>query len=117
MSEFKLMSMEEIEKEAYKYGCEVIVAMPNQLQFDLDSQESKERFEHFYHIKLGTHYGCLPNREEWASKSGNSHVVLTLPIELGVEERIALQAMGGSDYGREFASLACHWLGSTHPIL
>jgi hypothetical protein len=118
MSEFKVMSLEDIQKQAERHNCEVLIARANELQFDLDSPEAIERFEAFYGLKLSSRFsGTLLPREEWASKSGNRHVVVTLPMDFDVPERIAMQTAGGSDFGREFAALCCHWDGSPHPVL
>ena len=116
MSGFTVMPMEEITAIAVSKNCTVEVALPTQLQLDLDSPEAYDRWQAFYHAKLANRFPGI-TIEEWESLGGNKHVVATLPEELSVPERIALQSQGGSDYGREFAALACHWDGSPHPIL
>jgi hypothetical protein len=115
MSQFSVMTMADIELVAVGYHCEVVVAKANQLQFDLDSDEAYEKFQNYY-IRLQKRFKEL-SVEEWKSKNGNRHVVVTLPEYSSVPERIAMQAQGGSDNGREFAALCCHWDGSPHPIL
>ncbi len=117
MSGFSVMAMDAIEAAAAKVGCLVVVAKDNELQFDLDSDAAYETFQHFYHVKLANRFAAGLSVEEWTSKSGNRHVVVTLPSAYSVTERIALQSQGGSDAGREFAALACHWDGSPHPVL
>jgi hypothetical protein len=117
MSEFSVMTMEAIEAAAAKVLCSVVVAKANELQFDLDSDTAYESFQHFYHIKLASRFKYGLSVDEWPSKSGKRHVVVTLPQAFSVPERIAMQSQGGSDTGREFAALACHWDGSKHPIL
>src|ERR1700761_4278042 len=120
MSEFKFETLDIIEKEAASYHCEVVVAKDNELQFDLDNDQAIEKCDKFYKslqsrfVKKGFVF-----REKWRSKNGNSHWVIKLPygVSLSVPERIALQLAGGSDPGREFAALCCHWDGSPHPIL
>jgi hypothetical protein len=117
MSAFGSMSLMTIEKEAASYHCEVIIAADNELQFDLDTVSAEKQFAEFYMKKLFNRYGDKLPRETWMSKNGNTHWVITLPKPLTVVERIALQTQGGSDPGREFAALCCHWDGSPHPIL
>lgn len=113
---FKPMSLRDIEADAASKGCTVRVAKENELMFDLDCDADYQRFQQFFHTKLTTAYPTALF-EEWASKSGNRHVVVTLCSALPMSERIALQAMGGSDMGREFAALQCLKAGSPHPIL
>ena len=115
-SGFQPMELSEIEAIATSHGCEVVIASPSQLQFDLDSPETLQDFEWFYACKLIKAWPSA-TREEWKSKSGNTHIVVTLPEELDFPERIALQAMGGSDPGREFAAWNCWKAGSAHPVL
>lgn len=116
MSEFSVMTMEQIEAVAAKHNCAVVVAKPNELQFDLDELGGKSRLEDFLADRLSRRFIGLKS-EYWDSKSGNRHCVVTLPEELPVVERIALQVMGGSDPIREYAALNCHNMGSEHPIL
>lgn len=118
MSDFRVMPLHEIKIEAGLSDCDVIVAADNELQFDLDNEDAFTRFWRFYGNKLYNRYGrtYLP-KKSWASKGGNTHIVVTLPGPLPIPERIALQTQGGSDPGREFAALCCYWDGSEHPIL
>lgn len=117
MSEFNVMTLEEITEEATAFGCEVVRAADNELQFDLDDDDSLAQFADFYAVKLFNLYGDKLPRRHWKSKSGNDHWTITLPESKSVPERIAMQLAGGSDPGREWAALCCHWAGSKHPIL
>jgi len=117
MSEFSVMTMEAIGASAAKLLCSVVVAKDTELQFDIDTDADYERFQFFFHVKLSNRFKEGLAVEEWKSKSGKRHVIVTLPQPFSVPERIALQSQGGSDAGREFAALACHWDGSPHPIL
>lgn len=117
MSDFNVMTIGEIEALSAKNGCDVVVAADNELQFDLDNIASLAQFEEFYAGKLCSLFSVLLPRKEWKSKSGNRHIVLTLPNPLSIVERIALQSMGGSDVGREIAALNCYWNNSLHPLL
>jgi hypothetical protein len=111
------MTMDQIEAVAAKKDCYVIVAKPNELQFDLDSPDALARFEHFFWGRLNPFFGANLDLVQWRSKSGNHHAVVTLPAEMDVVERIALQAQGSSDPGREFSALMGHRAGSPHPVL
>lgn len=116
MSDFKVMTMEQIEAVAAKHMCSVVVAKPNELQFDLDELCDKRKLLDFVESRISQSYKVL-RTEFWDSKSGNRHAVVTIESELPVCERIALQAMGGSDPIREFAAMQCHKNGSPHPVL
>ncbi len=116
-SNFEPMEMSAIELEATALNCDVIVAKDNELQFDLDTEEDQQLFRTFFYSKLVPTYGGDIEVTEWASKSNNCHMVVKLPVSLTIPVRIALQAMGGSDPGREFAALRCWKAGSPHPIL
>jgi hypothetical protein len=109
--------LEEIQTVAAGKNCSVVVAADNELQFDLDSQAAWGTFLQFYTTKLAKRWHRLPPFVTWKSSGGNTHAVVTLPEALPVPERIALQAMGGSDPGREFASLTCWGAGSGNSIL
>lgn len=119
MSQFAVMTMDEIKAIAEDHKCEVLVAGANELQFDLDTDAASDTFDAFYELRLKTRYASpmILDKATWKSKSGNNHVVVTIPEHLSVVERIAMQAMGGSDPGREFAALNCHNAGCEHPIL
>lgn len=117
MSKFATMPLWAIEHEAMTLNCRVVIAEANQLQFDIDDDEGRSKFAHFYIENLFMRFGDKLPREHWTSRSGNDHWVLTLPDAFSVEERIAMQVLGGSDPGREWAALCCHWDGSPHPIL
>ncbi len=116
MSEFSYMERWEIELEAMSLQCEVVVAEPHELQFDIDDSHASERFW-AWHRRASFRYEYDLPVTEWRSRSGNIHRVVCVPPVGTIEERVALQAMGGSDPGREWAALQCHHAGSPHPIL
>ena len=117
MSEFQPMTIEQITAIAEEKNCDVVIAQADELQFDLDSLQALATFERFL-LRLANEYNGIVV-SGWKSKSGNNHKTIAHKSfsTMSVQEKIALQAMGGSDEGREFASLHCYWHGSHHPIL
>jgi hypothetical protein len=118
MSDFAPMTPEQIREIAAKHKCEAIVAAPDELQFDLDTDSSLSQFAIFFDW-LSKTYSGKPIMSGWKSKNGREHRVIQCSnfSSLSVESRIAMQAMGGSDARREYASLHCHLAGSTTPIV
>ena len=118
MSEFVPMNLKDITAIAAKKGCEVVISMDDELQFDLDTAESQLRFATFLGW-IESHYPQKYTVSGWTSSGGNQHrVVKGQPFAvMSIEAKIALQAMGGSDGRREYAALHCYWAGSPHPVL
>lgn len=116
MSDFAPLSKEEIEALALSKGCEAVIALPSELQFDLDTDTGREQFSRFIEWANKTWRG-MPVLSGWQSKGGNIHRVLKCDAFIGltVGEKIALQCMGGSDLRREYASLHCLLMGSLTP--
>jgi hypothetical protein len=86
-----------------------------ELQLDIDTPEQEEQYR-----RMLPHVGDVYDIEdvvETPSKSGNKHVRIYTAYPLSVEERIALQAILGSDPKKELCSLR-RWLNSDPiPIL
>lgn len=117
MSEFvgNNNSLEELNTLADQRGCEVVVAKDNQLQLGLDNIASLEHFQSMLG-SFGSQMG-LKQDDSWSSKSGNKHVVLSLPEPMTAEQRIVLQACFGSDRKRELLSFMGAKSGSPYPIV
>ena len=97
------------EKAAKKIGCKVVKPEANQLQLDIDSEDAydvyKKRIMEFEH-----HSNYIIRVEKHPSKGGlpKQHITLSVyesdgdtPHLFGEYERIALQAVLGSDIIRE----------------
>jgi hypothetical protein len=89
--------------KAAELGLELVVPDDNTLTIDLDSKvvptsyfDAERLLEKFYPIV---------KRRFTISKSGNYHVYLTFDKRFTITERIALQAILGSDPARELLSL------------
>lgn len=98
---------------------EVVVAKKSQLQIDYDSPIIPQQF---HKILWNLTKIFCPNGETliWAarrSKSGNLHVTVDLPVEISDTERIAWQAIFGSDPIREVMSLMAVKHGIANPTL
>lgn len=79
----------------------------NELQLDIDTPEQEEQYRRMRpHVE-----DVYPITDviETPSKSGNTHVRIYTAYPLSVEERIALQAILGSDPKKELCSLR-RWL-------
>lgn len=92
-----------------------VPAKENELQLDLDTPEQEEQYRRMRkHVE-----DVYPIKDviETPSKSGRTHVRIYTAYPLSVEERIALQAILGSDPKKELCSLR-RWLqGDEIPIL
>jgi len=110
------------EEAAAEVSCKVVIPEPNQLQLDLDSEEAYDNFKNRL-VEFEMHSCYIIEIEEHPSKKGlpHRHVTLTvfdpdgMPHVFGEYERIALQAVLGSDIVRE--TLNCWRLirGSENP--
>lgn len=87
----------------------------NELQLDLDTLEQEEQYNRMRpHVE---EIYPITDIIETPSKSGNKHVRIFTAYPLSVEERIALQAILGSDPKKELSSLR-RWLNEDPlPIL
>lgn len=85
------------------------------LLLDLDTPEAKAQYARVF-PKFVEHYEPLSSNT-WLSKSGNTHVSITLRDPLPLRERIALQAALGSDGVKEVLSLVRARNGCSEPCL
>lgn len=119
MSRFSFDPIWKIEHEAMSFGCEVVIAKDDELQFDLDTPEAERQFNLFFDLLESRFVTKTQDiyRKRWTSRSGHSYVVVTLPYAVPTVERIAMQVMGGSDMYREWSALCCLEADSPHPLL
>jgi len=114
-SEYKDHTEDELAKYAFstllepatvrmeKLGRVVVYPKPNEIQLDIDTEEAFDRFLKTYKIaKRLLVFTKDPEIKSSASgKEGHRHVTLFMEEEVGDLERIALQAILGSDGNRE----------------
>ena len=98
-----MSQQEHPEEYAKKHGLEIILPQPCQLQVDIDSHTLPEHFEHCLKI-IGQENPVLCVGFT-TSKSGNIHAYVELTNEFSDHERIAMQAILGSDPVREALTL------------
>lgn len=126
---------EEIRDESFAAArekrCEVVIAAPSQIQLDIDKPWPSVG-GHPYHpldvLRMTSgdrskkvllrllEFVAVLKWEAWESTSGNTHIMLTLSRDLTLHERIAIQAMLGSDPMRELLNLRRVWCGAEDPI-
>jgi|SRR5579883_1545830 len=103
-------------EKAKEAGLEVFVPGPNDITVDIDSPELPEPFNEVLKI-LKQHFD-IEVKKTTKSKSGNLHVYLYSPQFFTHSEKIALQAILGSDPKREALSLVRSVKGGLgHPSL
>jgi hypothetical protein len=89
-------------QRAKKSGWKIVEPKPNQLQLDLDGARAVRRYGMQFSILKKS--GLANGWKELvlsSKKSGHVHVVITLPKAVRNLERVALQAILGSDIKRE----------------
>lgn len=88
-------------------GFEVVHGKPNRLLLDLDSLVAyKTYIKNRKRLDNDLDMECVFFK--WESKSNNRHVMISLPKELPVMERLFLQLYLGSDPTKEFLSYIRH---------
>ena len=89
-------------QRARQSGWKVVQPLPNQLQLDLDGARALRRYGMQYSIlrRQGLTKGWRERVKE-SKKRGHVHVVITMPSAVSDLERVALQAVLGSDIKRE----------------
>ena len=96
-------AFEEAKHEARNKGFHVVECDDYTLLLDLDDEESKKQYSKmlpFFINLLGA-----KEYQRWDSKSGNLHVIVRLPKAFPLSERLAFQAILGSDPKRELFSM------------
>ena len=109
---------ERIREQGLEDQFEILLPKPNELQIDYDQHDIPDQFFEMLDVLKQT---AAPNEIiEYAvrkSRSGNLHVSIFLPYTLSSVERIAWQAIFGSDCKREALSLCGVALGHKNPTL
>lgn len=115
---------EEAQAAANKKGLVIVIPEENQLFIDIDSAEDAAIFDR--HINILGPEGILgeslivsfERAPSPSGKEGREHITVTLarPVESAVE-RIALQAVLGSDRLHEALSLTRALCGAEHPTV
>lgn len=100
---------------------EVVVAQENQLMIDYDTVGSNEELPDQFHTTISILEQLYePNAlryARFASKGGNTHVIVTLPYDLNIARRVAWQAAFGSDPKREALCLLSIARNELNPVL
>lgn len=117
---------------ARKLGCKVVIANPDELQLDIDHVsmaldqlvEKTGTSMHWWARKIIGKKIWESFSDEidvlsftaWRSRHGNTHVVLKLSKDYSIFERIAFQALLGSDPIRELLNWKRAIDGSENPV-
>lgn len=94
---------------------DVVRSTPTTLLLDLDTPAARVQFERVF-PKVLEHFEVVGS-QSWLSKSGNTHMLITLAAPLELPARLALQAALGSDGVREVLSLKRMANGCEEPSL
>ena len=98
--------LEKKKKKNNNPNLQIVVEKDNQLMLDYDAEEIPEVFEKMLSILQQRFYNQPIKWEKFRSSSGKHwHVIVDLPENLEVQERIAWQAIFGSDRVREAITL------------
>jgi hypothetical protein len=89
-------------KRALKSGLKVVQPKPNELQIDLDGARALRRYGMQFSIlrKAGL-ARRWKEKIQPSKKPGHVHITITLPVKIDNVQRVALQAVLGSDIRRE----------------
>lgn len=116
MSEVNLDQKEAI-RIAKAAGSKIYRGRPVRLLLDLDDHEAEAQFSYMLKIMKQLDFVGVVKQRWWKSKGGGKHVLITLDRELPVGERLALQAILGSDVKKELYSIARLHQGVEEPSL
>ncbi len=101
-------------EKAKALGCTVVFPKPNELFLDIDTEASMRRFVRGVSRLRRVSYVV---RSSPSGLPGRYHIVVTMPRPVSPLERIALQAMLGSDLTRELLSWMRIQRGIDEPTL
>ena len=114
---------EEYVKRMKADGFDIRYPESNELLIDLDSDKAFEEFKVrisrvSYELEVNGEGAKLSYKVYPSKTECHYHVIVTMPFDLDEPfERIALQAVLGSDPVREMLSIFRIWLGDKHPTL
>lgn len=116
--EYRLETLEEIQKRADDNGLLVVFPGPTEIQIDIDSDEQYKVFQGRLGM-LGEHLPTFKVVRNAPSRSGlpKRHITIDMGQELTEDRRIALQSVLGSDPTRELLNCVEHILGMEHSVL
>ena len=101
-AEYVALTLGDLKVKAEKYKCELVVSSPLHLLIDLDTIAQHETFTASAAILREAEPKIFGKIESWTSRNGKgTHYLIELKEEKSVYERVALQAVLGSDPKRE----------------
>lgn len=102
---------------ASEHNLKVVVPKPNELQLDIDSDADYATYGRMYNMLSNLGYVTSASTSPSRSKPEGRHVTVTLSFQPTAIERIALQAIMGSDLAREAFSFWRYKTGEAIPTL
>lgn len=102
--------------EAKKEGNVVVLPEENQLLIDIDSPEAEAVYKK-NKARFHNHFACIINEVRKPSRSGNTHIYVTLDRNIDAHERVLYQLFLGSDQTREMLSQVRIENDDPHPTL
>jgi hypothetical protein len=107
-----------IDEQGVSNEFEIVLPKDNELQLDYDCIELPAQFNEVMDILTQTvPKDAIIEYFVTRSRSGNLHVTIALPYKLGPYQRIAWQAVFGSDPKREALSVRSATVGDKNPTL
>ena len=99
-------------------GFSIFYPEPNELCLDIDSEEDYQKFlARFQYLSREVDNPYIAFKEFQSSTKGHRHIIITLPYDVDRFERLALQAVLGSDPIKEMLSIFRIWQGDKFPSL
>lgn len=99
-------------------GCEVILPGPQEIQIDVDTEESYlECLERINSLKDCLDFKIIVKDKESKSGHPHHHITIDMGIDLTNWQRVALQAVLGSDPVRERLNAARLFTDNKYPIV
>lgn len=109
----ELPSETDLQRLAEESGCELLLPDDHTIQLDLDDGYSQKVLDNGLEIIRQTMKANVV--DDYRSKGGGRHVIISTSLPLSDFERIAIQAFLGSDPKREALAWRRLKLGFPHP--